>query len=183
MSKLIIAKWDAEKHENLLANGLVRPNPNKPEFGSIMLVERGGVKLSGGFLNITNKVGFIPGRVKDLERLVNSLNLTDQDDFNAKTGENFKIVAIEKVESDMTEDDLGFRVKVNPATTDVMQLNGEDIYRKVVVVSADNPDVKEVLIKGDGSREATEEELEMQGVEVQAKKTTKVKGANVKIKA
>lgn len=146
MAKLRIAKWEAKEGNTLTANGLIRVNPNKPEFGSLMLIST-SLKLSNSFANVRPKVGFIVGRVTELEGMINEYNLKAGDDFSAKVGEPHKIVTLEKVESEIPENQ-GYRPKINPTTGEHLTKDGEPIYWKTEVV-AEGSDVHDVYLQHD----------------------------------
>lgn len=129
--KLSISKWTEKAGNELTANGLVRINPNKPEYGSIMLIATVAT-LTNGFMNLKNKVGFAVGQVKDLENLISQFNLKDGDDYSAKVAPH-KIVTLELLESQVPEN-KGYREKINPSTGEILTKNGEAIYWKTEVV-------------------------------------------------
>lgn len=143
--KCIVSKWEEKDGANkLTANGLVRINENKPEFGSLMLIAQ-TVTLSGGFLNKRNKVGFITGRVEDLEATIKAFNLKAGTDYSVAVGTPHKIVTIEKVESEVG-DELGFREKINPSTEETLySKDGEAIFWKTEV-QAGGDDLQDVLV-------------------------------------
>ena len=59
--KLSVTKWKEKENTEYSEDGLIRMNPNKPEFGSIMLSAT-VVSIDNNFLNKRNKVGFITGK-------------------------------------------------------------------------------------------------------------------------
>lgn len=150
--KLRVAKWEEKAGNELASNGLIRINPNKPEYGSLMLISS-TVTISNGFANTRNKIGFITGEVAGLEDMVSEYNLREGVDFSQAVSPH-RIVTLEKVESDMTSEDLGYREKVNPATGEVLTKNGETIYWKTEVVS-EGSDIVDTLVSHD--RETVDE--------------------------
>jgi len=131
--KVLVSKWaDKDGANKLDANGLIRLNDNKPEFGSLMLVTPNVISIENGFMNKRNKVAFITGRVDDLKEVIKAYGLKEGSDYSVKFGAH-KIVTIEKLESQVPENQ-GFREKVNPQTGEVLTKNGEDIYWKTELV-------------------------------------------------
>jgi len=158
--KLKVSKWEEKAGNELTANGLIRVNPNKPEFGSLMLISTVAA-LSNGFMNVKNKVGFIVGRVADLTNMIKEYGLKDGDDFSTKVAPH-RIVTLEKLESEIPENQ-GFREKINPSTGEVLTKNGESIYWKTEVV-AEGSDVQDTYIKHDVETEdAAVREFQTQG--------------------
>jgi len=143
--KLKVSKWEEKAGNELTANGLIRVNPNKPEFGSIMLISTVAA-LSNGFMNVKNKVGFIVGRVADLTGMIKEYSLRDGDDFSAKVGPH-RIATLERLESEVPANQ-GYREKINPTTGEVLTKNGESIYWKTEVV-AEGSDIQDTYIKHD----------------------------------
>lgn len=132
MSKLRIGKWDTSKPANVTkSNGLVRINPNKPEFGSMMVIED-VVSIGGGFIRKRNKIGFIVGTVADLEDIIKTHNLKEGDDFCEKVGPH-RIVTDEKLESE-TPEGRAYKEKINPRTNEPLTLGGEKIFWRRYVV-------------------------------------------------
>lgn len=144
--KLTVAKWDEKNGQNTLAkNGLIRVNDNKPEYGSLMLLNT-TVALSGGFLNERTKVGFITGEVATLEKMVDTYGLKAGSDFSALVGPH-RIVTLEKTESEIGEE-KGYREKINPSSGEVLTKNGETIYWKTEIV-AEGSDITDKYIQHD----------------------------------
>ena len=144
--KCIVSKWEEKDGANkLTANGLIRINDNKPEFGSLMLISQ-TVTVSNGFLNKRNKVGFVTGRVEDLEDVIKSYRLKEGTDYSDVFGPH-KIVTLEKVESEVPEN-MGFREKINPTTEEVLTKDGEPIYWRTEVVP-ENSEIVDVLLQHD----------------------------------
>lgn len=148
--KLTVAKWEAKEGNTLEANGLIRVNPNKPTFGSLMLIAVTMV-LTGSFLNKKTKVGFIVGKIDDLKSLISTYGLKEGTDYSAAVAPH-RIVTIEKLKNAVPENQ-GFRQKINPTTGEVLTSNGEEIYWKNEVV-AEGSNVVDQLIAHD--REAVE---------------------------
>jgi hypothetical protein len=143
--KLTVAKWENKAGNELTANGLIRINPNKPEFGSLMLITV-VTALSNGFLNVKNKVGFIVGRVEDLKNMIAATDLKEGDDFSKKVAPH-RIVTLEKLESEL-EDTRGWKEKINPSTGEVLTKNGEVIMWRTEVVP-EGSDIIDTYIKHD----------------------------------
>jgi hypothetical protein len=155
--KLRVAKWEAKDGNELSANGLIRLNPNKPEFGSLMLISS-TITLSGGFANRRNKVGFIVGNVEDLEAMIKEYNLREGSDYSQAVAPH-RIVTQELVESEVPEN-RGYREKINPTTNEVLTKDGEPIYWKTEVVS-EGSDIQDTLIQHDVETEdASQEEFQ-----------------------
>lgn len=146
MSKLRVAKWQEKEGNQLTSNGLIRVNSNKPEFGSLMLITS-SVTITGGFANTRNKVGFITGEVEGLKQMISEYNLREGVDFSQAVAPH-RIVTLEKVESEMTEADLGYRLKINPDSGETLTKGGEDIYWKTEVV-AEGSDIQDKLVQHD----------------------------------
>jgi len=145
--KLTVAKWEAKNGNELTANGLIRVNPNKPEYGSLMLIAV-VTALSNGFMNIKNKVGFVVGRVKDLEALITNFGLKAGDDYSAKVSPH-RIITSELLESEVEAKGLkGYREKINPTTGEVLTKDGETIMWKNEVIPIGS-DIQDAYIKHD----------------------------------
>lgn len=144
--KLSVARWQEKEGNELTANGLIRKNPNKPEFGSIMLISR-SASVTNGFVNMRNKVGFLTGEVEVLETLIKNYSLREGSDYSAQVSPH-RIVTIEKTADEMTEADLGYREKINPSTGEVLTKDGEVIFWKTEVVS-EGSNVQDKLIQHD----------------------------------
>lgn len=169
--KLTVAKWQAKEGNELTAKGLVRINSNKPEYGSIMLLHV-TMALSNGFLNKKTKVGFVTGRVEDLEGMIDTYKLKEGDDFSEKVAPH-RIITSELVESEVPENQ-GYREKINPSTGEVLTKNGEPIYWKTEVVPAGSDRVDETIEHDRVSAEADAEEAQAtQEFEGAAQRTTK----------
>lgn len=156
--KLKVSKWEEKAGNKLTANGLIRINPNKPEYGSMMLIASVAT-LSGGFMNVRNKVGFVVGKVKDLENIIQEFNLREGDDYSQKLGPH-RIVTIEKVESEIKEGQ-GYRQKINPSTDQILTKDGEPIYWKTEVV-AEGSDIHDELITHDVEEDLAIKEFQTQ---------------------
>jgi len=135
--KLRVAKWDTTKEGNeTTPDGLIRVNPNKPDFGSIMLINT-GITLTGGFANKRTKVGFVVGSVEDLQDMIKEYTLKDGVDFSVASGVDHKIVTTELVESAVPEN-RGYSPKINPETKEELFHGEERIFRRTdVVLSSD----------------------------------------------
>ena len=143
--KCLVTKWNEKEGNELTANGLIRINPNKTEFGSLMLMAT-VVSLSSGFLNKRNKVGFVVGSIEDLEAVIGEYKLKEGTDYSVAVSPH-KIVTLERLESE-TPENQGFREKINPTTGEILTKNGETIMWKTEVVS-ESSDVVETLIQHD----------------------------------
>jgi hypothetical protein len=157
--KLVIAEFKEKEGNELLCNGLIRINPNKNEYASLMLIDA-SIKINNGFLNDVNKVGFVTGRTDVLKKLVERADLKPGDNFSEKVFD-AKIVTIEKIEDEVdSETDFGFRIKINPSTQCALQHDKKDIYWKRVVV-AESSSEKDVTIEKNGERKLTKEEIKV----------------------
>jgi len=143
--KCVVTKWNEKEGNELTANGLIRINSNKPEFGSLMLMST-VVTLSNGFLNKRNKVGFIVGSIEDLEATIAEYKLREGSDYSVAVAPH-RIVTLEKLESELGEE-LGYREKINPTTGEVLKKNGETIMWKTEVVP-EGSDITDRLIQHD----------------------------------
>jgi hypothetical protein len=150
--KIKVTKWNAKEGDTYAANGLIRINANKPEYGSLMLMAT-TVVITSGFANARNKVAFINGEVAQLETMISEYNLREGVDFSLAVGPH-RIVTLEKVESELG-DELGYSVKINPTTGEILTKNGEPIYRKTEIV-AEGSDIVDTVITFD--REAVVDE-------------------------
>ena len=145
MPKLTVAKWEQKEGNQLTSNGLIRINPNKSDYGSLMLLAI-TMTISSGFVNKRTKVGFITGEVDTLKDMIKAAGLKEGDDFSEKVAPH-RIVTLEKVESEVPENQ-GYREKINPSTGEVLTKNGESIYWKTEVVP-EGSDVHDLLIEHD----------------------------------
>ena len=126
-----VCRW-VEKEGNLLTpDGLIRINPKKKMYGSLMLVADVPV-FSGSFMNMKKKVGFIAGEVKALQKAIKFFRLQEGTDFSEAVAPH-RIVTIELLESD-TPENMGFRAKINPSTQELLLRDGEQIMWKTDVV-------------------------------------------------
>ena len=143
--KVKVTKWNKKDGDTYAANGLIRVNTNKPEYGSLMVMAT-TIVVTNGFVNSNNKVAFLNGEVTQLETMINEYNLKDGVDFGLAVGPH-RIVTLERVESDLGEE-LGYSPKINPTTGEILTKDGETIYRKTELV-AEGSDVIETLISHD----------------------------------
>lgn len=141
----IVSKWSEKEGNELILNGLVRINPNKPEFGSLMIINS-SMTVNSGFVNKRNKVGFVTGEITVLEDMVEQFRLREGVDFSKAVGPH-KIVTLEILESDVPENQ-GYREKINPSTEDTLTKDGEAIWWKTEVVS-ESSDLVDTLIQHD----------------------------------
>lgn len=144
--KCLVVKWNEKEGNTLTENGMIRINDNKPEFGSLMLVSPVTELSPGGFLNKRNKVGFIVGRVEDLEATLAEFKLVDGTDFSVAVAPH-RIVTLEKLESEVQENEY-YREKINPTTGEVLKKDGITIMWRTEVV-AENSDIVDVKITHD----------------------------------
>lgn len=144
--ELIVRQWEQKKDSKLEAEGLIRRNNNKPEYGSIMLASK-TIGVDNGYLNKKTRIGFITATVEELIELIEDKHLVKGADFSKLVAPH-RIVIIEKLEDQLTEDDKGFTVKINPSTGEVLTQGGQTIYRKTEVVQ-EGSDMKDVLLTHD----------------------------------
>ena len=141
---LVVSKYAEKDGVELKANGLIRVNTNKPEYGSLMLITK-SVTITNGFANKRNRVGFITASVVDLWDIVDSFGLKEGSDYSALVADS-KIVLTEIVESEFdnhktkadhtSPDQSGFRAKVNPQTdAEMATADGEVIWWKTEVLA------------------------------------------------
>ena len=143
--KCIVTKWNEKEGNELTANGLIRVNTKKPEYGSLMLMAV-VVSLSGSFMNKRNKIGFIVGNVDDLKAVIEEYKLVAGTDYSVAVSPH-RIVTLELLKSN-TPEDQGYREKINPSTGEVLVKAGDPIMWKTEVV-AEGSDVVESLIQHD----------------------------------
>ena len=167
MAKLRVAKWQEKPGNKLTSNGLIRINSNKPEFGSLMLLST-SVTITNGFANPRTKVGFVTGEVEGLENMIAEYGLKEGVDFSQAVGPH-RIVTLEMVESEMTENDLGYREKINPDTGETLTKDGETIYWKTEVVS-EGSDIYDKLVAHDRTPAAVDASVsEFSGAKAEGK--------------
>ena len=92
--KLIVSKWEKKEGNDLSDNGLIRINPEKPEYGSLMLTSP-VVTLGNGFINKRTKVGFIVGTVEDIEAIIKEYGIKEGSNWSELFGTH-RIVTLEK---------------------------------------------------------------------------------------
>ena len=140
---LVVSKYAEKDGVELKANGLIRVNTNKPEYGSLMLISK-SVTITNGFANKRNRVGFITASVGDLEDIVESFGLKQGSDYSESVAPS-KIVHIEITESEFdavddegnalyktkaahtSPNESGFRVKIRPADEKQGRLEDEEM--------------------------------------------------------
>ena len=144
--KLRVTRWKEKEGSKLEAEGLIRRNSNKPEYGSLMLTST-SIAVTNGYMNSKTRIGFITAKVEELERVIEDNKLKEGSDFSALVAPH-RIVILEKTASEMTDDDQGYIEKINPSTGEVLTKDGEVIYRKTAVVE-EGSDVVDVLITHD----------------------------------
>ena len=135
-------KFEAKEGVTLNANGKIRTNPNSPEYGSIMFIEE-SAKISNGFANKATKVGFISGKVTDLEDLLPSLNPND-----------FRVIKLETIEP---EEGKGWRALINPETSEPVTSMGAPIFWKTEIVELNALDTDVLVVRDTADAEAQEE--------------------------
>lgn len=149
MTTLRIGKWDGSKAANVTRkNGLIRVNPNKPDFGSMMLIED-VVGINGGFIRKRNKTGFIVGTIADLETVIDRFGLKEGDNFCEKVGPH-RIVTDERLESE-TPEGRAYKEKINPRNNEPLTLGGEKIFWRRYVVPENSPE-QDHLIQHDNDQ-------------------------------
>jgi len=141
--KLKVTKWNTKEGSEYAADGLIRINSNKPEYGSLMLMAT-TVAITNGYLNSKNRIGFVTAKVEELEATISENKLKEGSDFSALVAPH-RIVILEKVASELTDEDMGYSEKVNPSTGEVLKRNGETIFRKTEVVE-DGSDIVDVMV-------------------------------------
>jgi hypothetical protein len=155
--KCVISKFEEKEGNTLTADGLIRINDNKTDFGSMMLITNMPISLTNGFSNITTRVGFITGRVDELSKMIKDHEIEAGDDFCQLAGPH-TIKIVEIVKSEFTDEhksrpehtdpeESGFRVKINPTTKEELcNADGEVIYRKTEVVPGTPETVPDRLV-------------------------------------
>lgn len=98
---------------------VVRVNPDKPDYGSIMLSQLVFAQ-STGFMNQRNRVAFIAGKIEDLNAYVEAYGLTPGKELPGR---------IHVVES-FTPHYEGQQPKLNPQNGRVMLYDDAQVYQK-----------------------------------------------------
>jgi hypothetical protein len=140
-----VMKWLEKPDVDYQADGLVRVNPNKPEYGSIMLMAT-VMTVNNNFLNNRNRVAFVTGELHDLKAMVERYHLEEGSDFNEAAGPH-RIVVLEKLQSEVGEE-KGYSEKINPSTGQILSQDGEVIVRKTVLV-VEGSDIIDTLVEHD----------------------------------
>jgi hypothetical protein len=138
--KIIIEKSTSDKTE---ANGVIGVNPNKPEFGSIMM-RTTSWNTDGGFLNKASRVHFLSGKVEELKELCAAFSLNAGDDYSAKVAPSRLIV-----QESTTPFYDGQAPKINPSTDEIVTYNGADVYRETQLVPASSTQQDLILREGE----------------------------------
>jgi len=168
MRNLRISKFEPTEGVDLLDNDLIRVNPNKPEYGSLMVIHA-TVGMSNGFMNKVNRVGFINGKVEDLQ----SLAVKEGANWNTVAGQECFIRVVEIDESELKDTDLGFQVKVNPSTgEELFAASGSRIMRRTYVEPIASG-LTDSLVKHVSADELVEKAEEVAETGFEEKKTTK----------
>lgn len=143
--KKLVMKTVIGKFKN---GSLININENKPEYGSVMVIQTTPTLSDKGFSNNNTRIGFIAGKVTELEslKLVEGANVSDY------YGD-VKIIHI-----DSTEREPGMREKINPKTGETITVNGKQVYWKTQVVSADS-ELKDIKLVSDTARVDTKEAI------------------------
>lgn len=110
-------------------DSIIKQVESGKNWGSIMVRNIYHGVNERGVLSTINKVGFITGRLEELESIVKKFNLKEGDDFSTKAFP-VKILIVETT----TPDYEGRDKKVNPTTGEVLTYNGDPIYRYTTVV-------------------------------------------------
>lgn len=151
--KIIIEQSKSEKTE---ANGVIGVNPNKPDFGSIML-RTTSWNNSDGFLNKTSKVHFLAGKVEDLQELCSEFSLAVGSDYSVAIAPSRLVI-----EESTTPYFEGQQAKVNPETGEEITYNGMPVYRQVALIAASSSKVDRFVADAEATTadaEITSEEL------------------------
>lgn len=143
--KLNIMKWKEKPDTEYSKDGLIRLNSNKPEFGSLMLATI-ITTINNNYLNKRVRVGFVTGRVEEIEDLILQNKLVEGSDFSAMIAPH-RIVVLEKLASKVGNE-LGYNEKINPKTGEVLSQKGDVIVRKTMVVE-EGSDIVDVMISHD----------------------------------
>lgn len=98
---------------------IIQQNPNKAEYGSIML-EQPHYSLKNGFLNARRKVGFIAGTMDELTKFSNAWGLKSGTELPGK-------LFIMEQFTPFYEDQ---QPKINPATGRAVLVDGAAVYSK-----------------------------------------------------
>lgn len=123
-----------------IIKGVIVVNENKPEFGSIMFSEE-TLDLSGGFTNVKTKIHFQGGKLEDLEKQVDLMNLKPDGEVKG-----FKILVEETLEPSFE----GQQVKINPSTQEELTKDGKNIYINTQLIS-ENDERRDVYIIHDST--------------------------------
>jgi len=123
---------------------IITPNPNKPEYGSVR-VDQEVKTFTNGFLNRTNRVAFIGGRLEDL----NEMGFKDGQKLPGK------IVVKEQLEPFYE----GQGPKINPETDEVLTQDDHPIYRNTYYT--ENMNDQDMLLSHDTVEETVDSEQEV----------------------
>jgi hypothetical protein len=141
-NQCILSTWEEKEGNHLTADNLIRINPNKPRFGSLMLIAE-DFMLNGGFLGKRKRIGFVVSEVSMLKTIIKHFNLVEGVNFS-ETVAPHRIVVIEKLESEAPVN-KGFNEKINPSTRELLLRDGEKIMWKTEVVP-ESSDIQDILI-------------------------------------
>lgn len=112
---------------------LVMISKNNEEYGSIMLIEHKPTLNEQSFLTLEKRVGFIKGKVKDLNNLISVFNLSDGSVYPG-----VKLIVREAI----TPFFEGQEPKINPETSEIItDENNNPVYRYTYVVSDTSSDI------------------------------------------
>lgn len=121
---LTIVTFQEKEGITLLNEGVIRVNPEKPEYGSIMVKGSPQVKSSTfetGFFSVEERIAFMAGRVDDLKKL------------NLKPGDNLEDVLkipLKIVRTESISEKVGMQPVINPTTNETVKTpSGDVIYR------------------------------------------------------
>ena len=144
--KLRVTRWKEKEGSKLEADGLIRRNSNKPEYGSMMFTST-TIAVTNGYMNSRTRIGFMTAKVEELERVIEDNKLKEGSDFSALVAPH-RIVILEKTANEMTDEDQGYVEKINPSTGEILTKDGEVIYRRTEVVE-EGSDLVDVFVTHD----------------------------------
>lgn len=136
MSKVLISKPEG-------ATSILMVSQNNAEQAAIMLRQDTIGVNSQGFLTEEKRVAWFKGETVKLQKLINTLNLKEGDNFSEKVTP-VKLV----IKESTTQFYNGQNPKVNPKSGDIITSNGVPVYRQTFVMPVSSTET-DVRITGD----------------------------------
>ena len=136
MNKVLISKPEG-------ATSILMVSRNNAEQAAIMLRQDTIGVNSQGFFTEEKRVAWFKGETVKLQKLINTLNLKEGDNFSEKVTP-VKLV----IKESTTQFYNGQNPKVNPKSGDIITSNGVPVYRQTFVMPLASTDT-DVRITGD----------------------------------